>query len=138
VLWEALAGERLYSAETDAERIRKVREGAVPPLEQKRDGLPDGLHAIVETALAREPDRRFPSAEAMGHALLRLLGGEPVGPRELGQSVVDARVALGMSARSGRAPPAPTPSSAPAASPAPVQAEDAVRMARVVVLKQEE
>jgi serine/threonine protein kinase len=134
VVWEALAGERLYAAETDAERIRKVREGAVPPLEQKRDNLPDGLLAIVETALAREPEQRFPSAEAMGHALLRLLGGEPVGPRELGQSVVDARIALGMAPRSGRAPPAPTPSTAPGGQSA-APAEDAVRMARVVVVK---
>ena len=129
VLWEALAGERLYAADTDAERIRKVREAEVPELETRRDDLPDGLIAIVHSALEREPERRFPSAEHMGHALLRLLGGEPVGPRELGQSVMDARVALGMAPRSVRPPNAPGPHAPPT---------EAVRMSRVVVVKPQE
>jgi serine/threonine protein kinase len=111
VLWETLTGERLFAADTDAERIRKVREAEIAPLEQFRPDLPDGVVAIVNTALAREPADRFASAHEMEHALLRAMGGDPVGARELGQSVSDARLALGLSARSLRPPPAPGPQS---------------------------
>ncbi len=109
VLWEALTGERLYWADTDAERIRKVREAEVPSLRKKRPDLPADLYAVVDRALAPEPEGRFESAEEMGHALLRVLGTSPVSPRELGQTVIDARVAHGLPPRSLRPPPAPGP-----------------------------
>jgi len=125
-LWESLTGERLYAADTDAERIRKVREGAVPPIESKRDDLPDGLIAIVHSALERDPAQRFASAHEMEHALLRLMGGNPVNARELGQSVTEARVAMGLLPRSIRPPPMPD---------APANNEDSVRTSRAVVVK---
>jgi serine/threonine-protein kinase len=109
VLWEALTGERLYWADTDAERIKKVREAAVPPLEQRRKGLPEALVGVVSRALRRDPEERFGSADEMGHALLRVLGVSPVSPRELGQSVIDARLAHGLPPRSQRPPPIPGP-----------------------------
>jgi serine/threonine protein kinase len=109
VLWEALTAERLYWADTDAERVRKVREGEVPPLGDKRPDLPVELTSLVHRALAREPEERFASADEMAHGLLRLLGTEPVSPRELGQSAVDARVACGLPPRSQRPPPMPGP-----------------------------
>jgi serine/threonine-protein kinase len=127
VLWEALTSERLYAADTDIERIRKVQIGAVPPLHEKREDLPEGLIGIVHTALDRDPARRFRSADEMGHALLRLLGGEPVGTRELGQSVVEARVALGMAPRSARPPPMPGPSS-----------REQVRTSKTLVIKRDD
>jgi serine/threonine-protein kinase len=110
VLWEALTAERLYAADSDAERIRKVRDGEVPFIGERRDDLPDGLVAIVHGALQRELDKRFTSAHEMEHALLRLMGGDPVSARELGQSVVEARVAVGLSPRSLR--PAPVSAAA--------------------------
>ncbi len=124
-LWETLTGERLYSADTDAERVRKVREGAVPPIESKRDDLPKGLVEIVHSALERDPSRRFASAHEMEHALLMSMGGNPVNARELGQSVTEARVTLGLTPRSLRAPPIPD---------APGN-EASVRTTRAVVVK---
>ncbi|MFT3922938.1 MAG: serine/threonine-protein kinase [Myxococcales bacterium] len=109
VLWEALTGERLYWADTDAERIRKVREGEVPPLRDKRADLPAELVAVVDRALDHDPEQRFESADDMSHVLLRVLGVAPVSPRELGQAVMDARVANGLPARSIRPPPTPGP-----------------------------
>jgi serine/threonine-protein kinase len=125
VLWEALTGERLYWADTDAERVRKVRDGEVPPLQERRSDLPPALASLVHRALAREPEARFASADEMAHGLLRLLGSEPVSPRELGQSAVDARVACGLPPRSQRPPPMPGP--APSAQ---------VLTGRTVVLKE--
>jgi len=109
VLWEALSGERLYWADTDAERIRKVREGEVSPLRERRRDLPAELLGAVDRALMHAPEQRFASADEMGHVLLRVLGAAPVSPRELGQTVMDARVAHGLPARSVRPPPAPGP-----------------------------
>jgi serine/threonine protein kinase len=112
VLWEALSGERLYWADNDIERVRKVRDGVVPSLKDKRPDLPKELSEVVHRALARAPEKRFATAEEMGHALSRLLAREPVGPRELGQSVVEARVACGLPPRSQRPPPMPGPGTA--------------------------
>jgi serine/threonine-protein kinase len=109
VLWEALSGERLYWADSDAERIRKVRDAEVPPIAEKRRDLPRELVHVVSRALEREPEQRFASAEAMGKALTRLLAEEPVSPRELGESVVNARVFCGLPPRSQRPPPMPGP-----------------------------
>jgi serine/threonine-protein kinase len=108
-LWEALTGERLFAGESDQERIRKVRNGEVPPLAERRTDLPDALIAAVHRALALDPEQRFESAEAMGRELLRIVAHDPVSPREVGQSVREARVALGLSPRSQRPPAAPGP-----------------------------
>jgi len=108
VLWEALAGERLFWADNPSERIRKVREAAIPPLAERRSSLPPQLVAIVHRALAHDPSERFPSAEAMHDALLLSLGDQLVSDRELGQAAIDTRIALGLSPRSLR--PSRTPS----------------------------
>jgi eukaryotic-like serine/threonine-protein kinase len=122
VLWEALAGERLFWGDTPSERIRKVREAEIPPLASRRE-LPAQLLSIVGRALACNPEERFESAEAMHDALLLSLGDQLVGARELGQAAIDTRLALGMRPRSLRA----APSSAP---------ESEVVTRRVVILKQ--
>jgi len=111
VLWEALAGERLFWGETASERVRKVREAEIPPLVTLRPSLPQALLAIVQRALERNPGERFESAEAMHDALLRCLSELPVSPRELAQTVIDLRVASGMTPRSVRPPSIPSPSS---------------------------
>jgi len=126
VLWEALSGQRLFAGETDAERIRKVRMAEVPALAELRPDLPEALLSVVQRALCPDPDGRYTSAEEMGRALLRIMGQEPVSARELGQSVVEARVALGLTPRSIRPPP----------SPGPGMSRDVV-MQRTVVIKSE-
>ena len=124
VLWEALSGERLFAGDTDQERIRKVRMAEVPALAERRKGLPDALLAAVNRALAPDPALRFESAEQMAQELLRIIGSEPVSARELGQSVIEARVALGLTPRSLRPP----------SAPGPTQSRE-VLMHRVVVVK---
>jgi serine/threonine-protein kinase len=110
VLWEALAGERLFWGETASERVRKAREAEIPPLEKLRPSLPPALLAIIARALARSPTERFETAEAMHDALLRCLLDQPVSPRELAQATIDIRVASGLSPRSIRPPSIPSPS----------------------------
>jgi serine/threonine protein kinase len=65
ILWELLAGRRMYKASEGATLIEVARRGEVPAL--KKLNLPDEerLRAIVSRALAVEPSDRYPSAAAM-------------------------------------------------------------------------
>jgi eukaryotic-like serine/threonine-protein kinase len=111
VLWEALAGERLFWGDTPSERVRKVREAEIPPLETLRPSLPQPLLAVVQRALQRNQTQRYESAETMQQALLQCLVEQPVSARELAQATIDARVASGLSPRSQRPPSIPAPAS---------------------------
>ncbi len=82
ILWEMLTGRRLFAGEGDAETIDNVVRCEVPSLKELRPDVPAGVEVLLRRALAREPEDRYPSAEAMLadlHALLRELAdaGEP-------------------------------------------------------------
>ena len=66
VLWEALTCRRLFSASKNLEQAlaRVVGEKIVPP-STYRPEVPPELDAIVLRATDRDPERRFPSAEAL-------------------------------------------------------------------------
>jgi len=68
VIWEAIAGRRLFCGADDAESRARVLAGDVPSLERfRRDaGLLDGL---VACALAPKPDDRFATADTFLDAL---------------------------------------------------------------------
>lgn len=65
LLWELLAGRRLFAGRSDYETVMLVREAHVPAL----DGIDPAFVAIVHTALARDPAARYPTARAMSAAL---------------------------------------------------------------------
>jgi serine/threonine protein kinase len=108
VLWEMLAGRRLFWGESASERVRKVREAEIPDLLTLRPSLPPQLVAIVARALDYNPTRRFQTAEEMHDALMLSLGNQLVSARELAQAAMDARVASGLSPRSQRPPRTPS------------------------------
>ncbi|HKQ12383.1 MAG TPA: protein kinase [Steroidobacteraceae bacterium] len=99
VLFELLAGRRPWSARgeanTSAELIRLKLETDAPRLsdvaepEQWRRSLRGDLDNIVATALRRNPDERYRTAEALAQDLRRYLAHEPVSarPRSLGYLV---------------------------------------------------
>ena len=94
VLWEALAGCRLFAGTDDLEVFKKVKSADIPPLGQKRSGLPDDLVAAIHKALARDPTDRFSSAREFAMALSVLLGGAKNSERAqtlLGQAVGEVR-----------------------------------------------
>ncbi|MDB4975813.1 MAG: serine/threonine protein kinase [Myxococcaceae bacterium] len=108
VLWEMLAGERLFWGESASERVRKVREADIPSLARLRPTLPAQLVAIVNKALEYNPTLRYPSAEAMHDALMLSLGEQLVSARELASLAMATRVASGLSPRSQRPPRMPS------------------------------
>lgn len=71
VLWEALAGARLFSGENDAERVFKVMAAPIARPSTRRADVPGALDAIVMRGLERDPSRRYGSAREMALALER-------------------------------------------------------------------
>jgi serine/threonine-protein kinase len=78
VLWEMLAGRRLFAADDQGELVASVLYGEIPAL----DELVPELAAVGRQALARVPAERFATAQAMGMALVA--AGPPAPPHEVG------------------------------------------------------
>jgi eukaryotic-like serine/threonine-protein kinase len=93
VLWEVLAGDKLFKGENPLQIIRAIRAGDVPLIGERRKDVPDELGAVVATALATDPAARYPTTRAMVRALSNLLRGTPssTGADVLAQSVREAR-----------------------------------------------
>ncbi len=77
ILYEVLTGEPPYSGDDLARIFHAAARGDVPPATAKARarGLPRALVRIAETALARDPADRYPTAEAMAADLERFMHG---------------------------------------------------------------
>jgi serine/threonine-protein kinase len=69
LLWEALAGKRLFKRATESETIAAIVRGDVPALAKLVPSLPGSVVAAVERALCTEPSGRFATALEMQRAL---------------------------------------------------------------------
>jgi tetratricopeptide (TPR) repeat protein len=79
VLYHVLAGAPPYDGATGAVVIANVLERPPPPLDSE---LPADLRAIVDKAMARDPERRYPSAAELAADLKKLQTGQLVGAHE--------------------------------------------------------
>ncbi len=78
VLWETLAGERLFQGDNDVMVFSQIREGKIRSLQDIRRDLPVRVVQAVHKALEPEPAQRFDSAGEFAHELsdcLRSVGG---------------------------------------------------------------
>jgi len=75
ILFEALTGERPFDADTYDELIVKIATGPTPKLVDRIKGIDPALTKIVEHAMARDPNERFASVEALARALERFSDG---------------------------------------------------------------
>jgi eukaryotic-like serine/threonine-protein kinase len=69
VLYEALSGARPFAASTPIAVVQAVDQASPVPLRERCPGLEPRLIAVVERAMAKEPDDRFASAADMSAAL---------------------------------------------------------------------
>ncbi len=73
ILWELLAGRRLFAAETDLETLQRVQEARVPALAPLCADLHPELEAIIRRALTADRERRYATAREFGTDLTRFL-----------------------------------------------------------------
>lgn len=73
VIWEMLAGRRLFQGETDADTVRNVARCEVPSLRHYNEHVPTQVDQLLQAMLAQDPDKRLPSAARIVEALDALL-----------------------------------------------------------------
>ncbi len=73
MLWEMLAGRKLYQGETDYQTVQMVQRSQVPSLRDLNPDVPEALERILMKALAREKAQRYRTAQHMGVELERFL-----------------------------------------------------------------
>ncbi len=85
VLWEALTGQRLFAAETEAGLIAQVLAPRWRSPREFAPELPAALEEVVRRALQIDPAQRFQSAKEMAFALA--LAVVPAAPSEVAATV---------------------------------------------------
>jgi serine/threonine-protein kinase len=69
VLWEVLAGTRLFRGQHEAETMKRIVEYSPPPISELSPSLGSGLDEVVQMALAKSREARFDNMLAMASAL---------------------------------------------------------------------
>lgn len=89
VLWEMLAGRRLFKADSEAASLHNTLTADVPHLGSVRGDVPVELERIVSRALQRDPALRFPTAAAMAHELRAWAGKSIATARPAARALFD-------------------------------------------------
>jgi serine/threonine protein kinase len=77
IVYECATGRRPFNADSLFDLLRKhVDEPPLPP-RQLRPDLPPAMESVILTAMAKDPNQRFPSAVAMAQALMASAQGLP-------------------------------------------------------------
>ncbi|MGO8996607.1 MAG: serine/threonine-protein kinase [Polyangiaceae bacterium] len=139
VLWEMLAGRRLFSADTEIQAMSLVQRSEIAPPSRFAKGVPNELDRICGKALARSPQDRYASAYEMARDIDRSVESASAmrvsdWMTEVAGAVIDARAKLVQEVESGLSvisrpaildalsaqstPPAASPSAPPPALPA--------------------
>lgn len=113
ILWEMLAGRRLFYKGDDRETVRAVARCEVPSLREINPAVSEEVDVCIAAMLHRDPGSRYKSARQLGRALEILIQRQKqdVGPADIELLV---KMHLAMKARDPK-PPTPTPSMAPLA-----------------------
>jgi len=72
LLWELTTGQRLFTGATDYEILRRVLNRPIPRPSEVVPGYRPELEAVVMRALAKQRDRRYPTAAALADDLDRV------------------------------------------------------------------
>ncbi|RKG76732.1 PEGA domain-containing protein [Corallococcus exercitus] len=115
VLYELLTGKRPFDATTDVSMMQAILFEPFVPAVERRPDLPEAMQRILERALAKDREQRYPDCRAFQADLERfvLSLGEPVGAYQIARLV--AQVMEGVEATPVAATPAKGREAAPAA-----------------------
>ncbi len=89
ILWELLAGKRLFLGENDFATVKQVQQSVVPSLAQMRRDVPEDLERIIRRSLAKDLKARYGSARDLGRDLTNFLYkyGKPVSSFDIAEIV---------------------------------------------------
>lgn len=73
VLYELVTGARPFEGQSLNALMKAVLSGPTPDPKKRKAGLSEALIAVLATALARDPDARFDTADAFATALVQAL-----------------------------------------------------------------
>ncbi|HET9957570.1 MAG TPA: serine/threonine-protein kinase [Polyangiaceae bacterium] len=73
ILWELLAGQRLFLGESDLETVRMVQQARVPSVRKYNPRVTRELEDVLMRSLAGDPSARYSSARELGRDLNKLL-----------------------------------------------------------------
>ena len=76
VLWELLAGRRLFLGKTEVATIKNILDGKIPKLTEMNINVPRELERITLTCLAKERELRYPNLMLLGQDLTAFLNQE--------------------------------------------------------------
>ncbi|MGH7298030.1 MAG: serine/threonine protein kinase, partial [Polyangiaceae bacterium] len=93
ILWELLAGQRLFLGDTDFQTVKKVQAASVPSISTINRKVPQELEKIINRSLARDPQQRYTTARDLGMDLSKFLFkyGVPVSTFDISSLVHGAR-----------------------------------------------
>jgi serine/threonine-protein kinase len=69
LLWEAIAGKRLFLGESDYETVKRVQRAEVPSLRTTHPEIDEQLDKLLQKAMAKDRDDRFQTAQDLGDAI---------------------------------------------------------------------
>jgi eukaryotic-like serine/threonine-protein kinase len=90
LLWEMLAGRRLFKGENDVETFKQVQAAVVPDIRQIRADVGDDIAYVLSKALARDREQRYLKAGDFAKDLSIVLDrlGKPVTYQDLAALVL--------------------------------------------------
>jgi predicted Ser/Thr protein kinase len=93
VLWEMLAGRRLFQGQTDLKTLDLVRKARIPELTLFNADVPPDLETIIYKALARDKSARYQRSDELGNDLTQFLfdHGLKVSSFDIGLIVKEAK-----------------------------------------------
>jgi serine/threonine-protein kinase len=94
VLYEMLAGDVPFRGEHEAAVLYGIVHVRAEPLEKFRSDIPGDLQRVVDKALEKDPDDRYPSAAAVVEELASLTGRVPSSVRMSSRRSRDGRRVL--------------------------------------------
>ncbi len=73
ILWEMIAGRRLFLGESDLETVRQVQKAEIPPLREFNPKVPPELERVLKKSLMADPAQRYQTAREFGRDLNQIL-----------------------------------------------------------------
>jgi len=78
VIYELLTGEHPFSGSAKASQIAKILSEPIPKMRDLQRDLPEALDAVIQQVTSKEPEKRFPDADAFASAFRQAVMGVPV------------------------------------------------------------